>query len=263
MTDLPARPPFRRLGRTLATFVLWIAAMSVTGVLLRYEAPASPIQIVELLAEGVAWNVIAGLAALALATWVFALEGLGFVAPDWRAFARHLWFPILALLPFLAIALAVGLPPTRVMLILALNTALVALSEEWMFRGILFSALRSRLRLWPAVLLTSALFGAVHVLNAFALGDLALASAQAVAAAMTGLLLVALVIRTGSIWPAVVYHMIWNFSILLVAFEASKYLQPEGPLPLASYLMPMLIVLPNFVYALLLLRKLPNTLAPV
>lgn len=255
MSDSSARPTPSRLTLSLVTFVLWLSAMFVAGVALRYDAPASPVQIVELVSSGLVWNVIAGLSILALATWTLGFDKLGFGAPNWRAVLRLVWFPILTLSPFVAIALAIGLPPARAMLFLALNTALVALSEEWMFRGILFSALRSRMRIWPAVLLTSVVFGAVHVLNAFALGDLALASAQAVAAAMTGLLLVALVVRTGSIWPAIVYHMIWNFSILLVAYETSKYLQSEGPLPLASYLMPVIIVLPNFVYALLLLRK--------
>jgi uncharacterized protein len=258
MSDSSARPTQSRLPRAIVTGLVWIATMVVTGVLLRYDAPASPVQIVETVSSGVVWNVVAGIAVLALATRVFGFGDLGFGAPDWKVFARLVWFPILTLLPFLVIAYAIGLPPVSAMLFIGLNTALVALSEEWMFRSVLFSALRSRMRIWPAVLLTSVVFGAVHVLNAFALGDLALASAQAVAAAMTGLLLVALVVRTGSIWPAIFYHMLWNFGILLVAYETSKYLQPEGPLPLASYLMPMLIVLPNFVYALLLLRKVPT-----
>lgn len=258
MSDSSARPQPSRLTRAIATFVLWMSAMFVAGVLLHYEGPASPVQIVEIVSSSVVWNVVAGLAVLALATWTFAFGDMGFGAPDWRAFARLVWFPILTLLPFPVIAYSIGLPPVRAMLFLGLNTALIALSEEWMFRGILFSTLRSRMRIWSAVLLTSVVFGAVHVLNALALGDLALASSQAVAAAMTGLLLVALVVRTGSIWPAIIYHMIWNFGILLVAYETSKYLRPEGPLPLASYLMPMLIVLPNFVYALLLLRKVPT-----
>jgi membrane protease YdiL (CAAX protease family) len=232
-----------------------MVAMVLTGLILHEDTPRSQAEIMAMVSSDVVWTVVAGLAALSLATWVYRLNGLGFQAPEWRSVARLIWFPVLALLPFCAIALAVGLPPPRAMLFLALNTALIALSEEWMFRGILFQALRSRLNLWPAVLLTSSLFGAVHLLNVLVFGDLALAAAQAVAAAMTGLLLVALVIRTGSIWPSIVYHMVWNFSILLVAYETSKYLQADGPAPLTSYLMPMLIVLPNFLFALFLLRK--------
>ena len=157
--------------------------------------------------------------------------------------------------------LVIGLPPPQSILFLAVNTALVALSEEWMFRGVLFQALRSRLRIWPAVALTSVLFGSIHVLNAFALGDLRLALAQAVAATMTGLLLIALMLRTGSIWTAVVYHLVWNFGILLVAYETARYPLPEGPLPASAYVVPILVVLPNFLYGLILLRRLGHRAA--
>jgi membrane protease YdiL (CAAX protease family) len=54
--------------------------------------------------------------------------------------------------------------------------ALAELSEEWMFRGVLFQGLRSRLALWPATLLTSALFGAGHVMNVVTTGQLGEAS---------------------------------------------------------------------------------------
>lgn len=245
----------RRLTKALLTLLAWLGATSIAGALMRQDA-AGIAEIVGLLSSDIAWNVVGGVVVLALATWLFGWRDLGFGPPKTRAVIRLSWFPVLTLLPFYAIALAVGLPPGRAMLFLAVNTTLVALSEEWMFRGILFQALKSRLRIWPAVALTSVLFGAIHVLNAFALGDLRLAAAQAVAAMMTGLLLIALMLRTGSIWTAVVYHMVWNFGILLVAYETAKQPLPEGPLPLASYVVPILVVLPNFLYGVILLRNL-------
>ncbi len=250
---MPARPNL--LFHALLTLVAWLAATMAVGALLR-EGAESFVDVIGFLSSGPAWNILAGIAVLGLATGLFRWRGLGFGPPDAWATARLIWFPILTLLPFYLIALAVGLPPLRTMLFLALNTALVALSEEWMFRGILFQALRSRLRVWPAVALTSALFGAIHVLNAFALGDVRLAAAQAVAAMMTGLLLIALMLRTGSIWTAVVYHMVWNFGILLVVYQTANEPLPEGPLPLSAYLVPMAVVLPNFLFGLVLLRKL-------
>lgn len=244
-----------RLPKALLTLFAWLAATIVVGTVLRPDS-AGIGEIVGLLTSGIAWNVVAGIAVLALATRVFGWRDLGFGPPAAWPVAKLIWFPILTLLPFYAIAFAIGLPPGRAMLFLAINTTLVALSEEWMFRGILFQALRSRLRIWPAVALTSVLFGAIHVLNAFALGDLRLAGAQAVAAMMTGLLLIALMLRTGSIWTAVAYHMVWNFGILLVVYETARYPLPEGPLPPSAYLVPLLVVLPNFLFGLVLLRKL-------
>lgn len=244
------------LPRAILTLLLWLAATIAVGSLLRTDADASIVEVIGFLSSGLAWNVIAGLVTLALATRIFRLRGLGFGPPDAWATARLVWFPLLTLAPFYAIGFAIGLPPPQALLFLAVNTTLVALSEEWMFRGVLFQALRSRLRIWPAVALTSVLFGSVHVLNAFALGDLRLALAQAVAATMTGLLLIALMLRTGSIWTAVAYHMVWNFGILLVAYETARYPTPEGPLPASAYLVPILVVLPNFLFGLVLLRRL-------
>lgn len=256
---MPDRPD--RLPKALLTLLAWLAATIVVGSLLRQEG-AGLVEIVGLLSTGIAWNVLAGIAVLTAATRAFGWRDLGFGPPDSRALARLIWFPLLTLLPFYAIGLALGLPPGRAMLFLAINTTLVALSEEWMFRGVLFQALRSRLRIWPAVALTSVLFGAIHVLNAFALGDLSLAAVQALAAMMTGLLLIALMLRTGSIWTAVAYHMVWNFGILLVAYETAKHPQPDGPLPLSAYLVPLLVVLPNVLYGLVLLRRLESRQPP-
>jgi len=58
--------------------------------------------------------------------------------------------------------------------------------------------LSSRLALWPAILLTSALFGAAHVMNVITTGQVGEAVVQAIAALMTGMVMIALLIRTGS-----------------------------------------------------------------
>ncbi|MFN3280291.1 MAG: lysostaphin resistance A-like protein [Tabrizicola sp.] len=244
-----------RLPKAFLTLAAWLVATVAVGAVSRPQA-SGPTEIVGLLSTGIAWNVLAALAVLAVATRAFGWRDLGFDPPQVRSVARVVWFPILTLLPFYVIALAIGLPPTGAVLFLALNAALVAVSEEWMFRGILFQALRSRLSIWPALAISSLLFGAIHVLNAFALGDIRFAAAQAAAAMMTGLLLGALRLRTGSIWTAIAYHLFWNFGILLVAQETVTHPLPEGPLPPSTYVVPILVVLPNFLYSLILVRKL-------
>jgi uncharacterized protein len=251
--------PTRRLIRAFLVLAAWIASAFVIGAFRRSATVSNPAEVVTALASGVALNLVAALAVLALGTWIFRWKDLGFRAPDWAALARVMWFPALTLVPLPLLAWGIGFPPGRTMAYLALNTTLIALSEEWMFRGILFRALSGRFRLWPAVLISSVLFGAFHVLNAFALGDLRMALAQSVAAMMTGMLLVALVLRTGSIWPSVAYHMVWNFGVLLVAHETLQFLSPDGSPPLSAYLTPVLIVSPNLLFALFVLRKVART----
>jgi uncharacterized protein len=247
--------PTGRLTRALLTLAAWISAGLVVGAFSRRTSLPSLDEIVRALASGVVLNVVAALVVLSIATWIFRWSDLGFRAPDWSALGRVIWFPVLTLVPLLLLAWGIGLPPGRAIAFLAFNTLLIALSEEWMFRGILFRALSTRLRLAPAVLISSVLFGAFHVLNAFALGDLGMALAQSVAAMMTGLLLVALKLRTGSIWPSVAYHMVWNFGVLLVAHETLEFLPMDSAPPLSAYLTPLLMVLPNLLFALLLLRR--------
>ncbi len=244
-----------RLWQALLTLVLWLFVTLGIGLFLRQDRVSSIAELVALLSQGVAWNLVLGVAVLALATRAFGWSDLGFRAtPLWQAL-RLMWFPILMLLPIFALAFAIGLPSLNAVGFLALNTLLVALSEEWMFRGVLFRAMAARRRLWPAILLTSVIFGSIHVLNGFSYGDLTQSSVQAIAATMTGLLLGALLIRTGSIWPSIALHMLWNFGLLLVTFEAAQYQQPQQPPTLQALLVAMAIVMPNLFYALFLLRK--------
>lgn len=244
-----------RLRQALLTLALWVFATLGLGLLLRQERVSSLADLIALLSQGVAVNLLLGLAVLAIATRLFGWSDLGFrPTPLWLAL-RLLWFPVLMLLPIFALASAIGLPPLRAVGFLALNTLLIALSEEWMFRGILFRAMAVRQRLWPALLLTSVIFGSMHVLNGFSYGDLTQSSVQAVAATMTGVFLGALLIRTGSIWPSIAMHMLWNFGLLLLTFEAVGEQQPQPAPTLQALLMATAIVMPNLLYALFLLRK--------
>jgi membrane protease YdiL (CAAX protease family) len=244
-----------RLAQAVLTLVAWSLATLVIGGILRQDRVSSIADLMALLSQGVAWNLVLGLCVLALATRYFGWTDLGFRAPPVWLSLRLMWFPLLMLLPVFALAFAIGLPPSRAMGFLALNTLLIAVSEEWMFRGILFRAMAAKARIWPAVLLTSVIFGSMHVLNSFTYGGLSQSMVQAIAASMTGLLLGALLIRTGSIWPPIALHMVWNFGLLLATFEAASLNQPVRPLTPQTLLVGVAIVMPNLLYALFLLRK--------
>lgn len=249
---MTAIPDMKRLPIALATYVGW-ALLTLFG--MRWASDGTKKPLIETVTHGISWNLAMAVGLLALVTLAMHWRDLKFVAPRPASSLRVLWFPALYLLFFALLPAVLGLPAADTLLFIALNTALVGLSEEWMFRGVLFQGLRSRLSMWPAILLTSLLFGAVHVLNVITTGQLAEAAVQAVAAFMSGMLLIALLIRTGSIWVPITYHALWDFGTFVSSATSPK---TGGPVDFSqgwTWALPILIVLPNFLYALFLLRR--------
>jgi len=166
------------------------------------------------------------------------------------------WRPVFFTDAFLALAQLLGPQTFQAFIFVAINTLLVGISEELAFRGILFSGARSALRPIGAITLTSVIFGAVHVLNGITTGDWVAAAMQATAAAMSGLLFIAILIRTGSIIPAMIIHWLWDFGIFVLGNHSGQQAAPTaaGDLGPMKVLGPVLFVLPNFLYALWLLR---------
>ena len=145
-----------------------------------------------------------GACVLGVSLWPFAFELLLLVNRQQMAELERLLAPINAQLA------AVPLPVT--LLTLAL---LPAACEEWFFRGLLLSSLRTRLRTVPAVVVTGVLFGAFHVV----VRD-GLFIERIIPAAFLGLVLGTVCVRTGSLWPGIVLHALHNGLLLsLAAFQ--------------------------------------------
>jgi len=236
-----------RIPLAFAALAVWIAIM-FWGAWLPHETAS--------LAEGVTSSISTSIVAASvfLAILVVAMRwwDIGFNAPrPWNSL-RVLIGPAVYLVLFFIGTLLVGWPAPHTVLILAVNTLLVGFSEETMFRGVLFRGLRSGIPFWPAVWLTSVIFGSVHVLNATGTGDLIAAVTQAVTAFMAGTFFLALVLRTRSIVPAILFHACWDF--LLVTIASS--MPDPGPIEpsLTSLLLPLLLDIPLFIYAIVLLR---------
>ena len=81
------------------------------------------------------------------------------------------------------------------------------LSEELVFRALIFRLLMRAFGPWWALLASAALFGAAHLMNPHA--SLMAGTAIAVEA---GLMLAALYLVTGRLWLAVGAHVAWNFT---------------------------------------------------
>ena len=90
--------------------------------------------------------------------------------------------------------------------ILVANVMLVGIVEETLFRGLLWSSLPERWSATRVLLVTSVLFGAWHILNGFTTGDWRGSTLQAGIAALLGLGLGAIRLRTGWLGLGIVTH---------------------------------------------------------
>jgi hypothetical protein len=185
---------------------------------------------------------------------VVALVALRFMEPQGRNRAKSprsslalLILPLSFCATHIAIASEAGLPSSSVLSIIAVNAVLIGVSEEVMFRGVLLGALRQRLSLWIAIVVSSLLFGLVHVANVLLTGNLKIASLQAVSAFLLGMFFAILRLRTGALWPPIVIHVLWNAGLMLMTTTTT-------PLSAGTPFLPLLFVVLLGLYASVLWR---------
>ncbi|HBF35882.1 MAG TPA: hypothetical protein DDW50_01000 [Firmicutes bacterium] len=126
-------------------------------------------------------------------------------------------------------------------MLVIVNTLMVGISEELMFRGILFHGASSSFGVWHAVWITAIIFGTVHTLNGLITGDFRASTLQAFFAATFGTWAVALRVRLDTIIPVIIIHWLWDCLAFLTSF-----LRDLALLPFALVL---------FIYGLWLLRN--------
>ena len=252
---------YARVVAAIAVVVVWIAITVNFG--RQWSSAKHPID--QDLSTGFSWPILSASVFLIIALVVFRWRDVGLNRPfphTWKL----VWFPAVFIGLFLMIGCLLGLPPVSILFVMLINSLLIGWSEELAFRGILFSAFRARFRLWLAIGLTCVAFGSVHILNGFTTGDFGGALVQAGATAVSGLLFAALVIRTGSIFPAMVVHALWDYSafVMLASMRAgggADVAPSTDSLSLANIVLPFALELPNFLYALYLLRGSRSALA--
>jgi membrane protease YdiL (CAAX protease family) len=241
----------------LAVLVLWLAITAFIG----FDPGAEPgiDNLLRGVTDGIGWPYVAAVVFLATVVVVFRWTDLGFNPPQPPGSIWVTGIPAVFIGLFALLTLALGFPPAPAVAFVLLNTLLVGISEETMFRGILLRAFLSRMRFWPSIWLTSILFGGIHVLNGFATGSFVGGLVQAVAAFMTGLMLLGLLLNTRSLLVPIAVHWLWDATLLLLLTAVIAYTgeQPEIPAePSAPLLVgPVLFATPNFLYGLYLVRR--------
>ena len=78
--------------------------------------------------------------------------------------------------------------------------------EELVFRGVLFKSVEDMAGSWIAIIVSSLVFGFLHLLNP----DATFAGAAYIAIE-AGLLLAAAYLATRRLWMAIGFHMLWNY----------------------------------------------------
>ena len=205
-TDLLGGPrPYAHAWRTaLFTLVVWLAITEGGGLI---SAGGRMTQLPTLISTRLAIGVAAAAAFVVLVISVLRWwRVVGFVRPRET---RLLQPPLFVVLAYLAITIAERQFFQAGTAFVVVNTLLVGVSEELMFRGVLLFGARVRFGTNRAVFMTAAIFGAVHTLNALVTGNLPAAVIQAVIASFFGVWAGALRVRTESLVPLIVIHWMW------------------------------------------------------
>ena len=87
----------------------------------------------------------------------------------------------------------------------AIAFLIVGFAEEFLFRGYALATLTDGIGFWPAAIILSVLFGAIHLQN---LGE---NPTGAISAGLVGLLFCFSLRRTGSLWFAIGLHAAWDY----------------------------------------------------
>jgi membrane protease YdiL (CAAX protease family) len=162
---------------SLGIFTIWLVVVVGGGLI---QVRGQPTQLDELVKNQIMFGVLVAVVFLPGAiTYLKWWNKVGWKGPNSLRNLRLLWPPAILLLLLLLTILFTGLPPIQVLMIVIINTLMVGISEELMFRGVLFHGALSSFEIWRAVWITTIVFGSVHTLNGLITGDFRASAIQA------------------------------------------------------------------------------------
>lgn len=149
------------------------------------------------------------LASLAVFRW---WSPAGFTKPSqWRRPSVY-WLPaLLVLVPFIG---GIKPVPASALGLLILAYIATAVFEEGLWRGVIVRILEP-VGVWPAVFISSLLFGLAHLANSALRGLSVMIALQAFGAAVQGIGFAALRLRTNTIWPLIAIHFVHDLFLQL------------------------------------------------
>ena len=140
--NLPRNPWFT----SLVILTIWLFIVVGGGLL---QVKGQPTQLNELVKNQIMFNVLVAIVFLTVVITLFKWwPQVGWKSPDNLQDLHLLWPPAVVLIFLLLTVISTGLPPTRVLMLVIVNTLMVGISEELMFRGILFHGASSSFGIW-------------------------------------------------------------------------------------------------------------------
>lgn len=100
--------------------------------------------------------------------------------------------------------------PTQLLIVGLIASTLVPFYEEIFFRGFIHNALRNRFGMWTAIVISSIIFGLIHIFPI-----------QIISAALLGLALGWLYERSTSLWAVIYAHAVNNFIAFGLSYVAT------------------------------------------
>ena len=94
---------------------------------------------------------------------------------------------------------------------------LLGFVEEGIFRGVLFYGLSTKMTPFFTVIISALIFGLFHFVNLFTGAEFMSTVYQAIHAFAMGFLYASLRLKIGAIWPLMILHGLWDFSLFVLS----------------------------------------------
>lgn len=188
--------------------------------------------------------------------------GWGKAAGFLSAGAKPIWGLMLGLLVYKAFfsvyaftgSFKMNLPPLNRALAILLFAFATSLLEESMYRGLLLTAMvkawgSTRRGLLKAVMLSGLFWASLHFFNLIG-NPFPVVALQVLSVTLSGFFYAATILFSGSIWPAIVFHMVVNASVTLQVVQNPSFEETT-----TAWLIYFLVSLPLVAAGFYLLRK--------
>ena len=123
------------------------------------------------------------------------------------------------------------------------TTILVGFSEELMFRGIILNTALKNYGKLKAIFISSLAFGLLHTVNVLAGLSFSQMIFQFVLTSIFGLLFALIYIRINNILPLMVFHFLWDFSLISETITGYTSNIPMGYLTITGILIEVVLIL--------------------